>query len=84
MHSNEINNSAVCVLETVSVVPIAEFMKFNRIKELAATPDDIEKALYNSDFLELSCDKQRIRRTTVVRSKDNIDELTVYVVRARR
>lgn len=55
-------------------------MKFNKIKELAATPDDIEKSLFNSEFLELSCDKQRIRRTTEIRPKDNIDDLTVYVV----
>lgn len=64
----------------ISVVPIGAFMKFNKIKEMGATADDIEKALYNSEFLELSCDKQRIRRTTAIRSKDNTDELTVYVV----
>lgn len=68
------------VVAAAVVVPIDEFMKFNKIKELAATPDDIEKALFNSEFLELSGDKQRIRRITAIRPKDNIDELTVYVV----
>lgn len=55
-------------------------MKFNKLKSLLSSPEDIEKALYNSEFLELSDDKQSVRRTTEIRPKENVDEFTIYVV----
>lgn len=55
-------------------------MTFNKIKVLTSSQEDIEKALYNSEFLELSGDKQRVRRITEIHPKENIDEYTVYVV----
>lgn len=55
-------------------------MNFNRIKEMARGLEDIEKALENSDFLELSCDKQRVRRVTEIQERNNVDEYTIYVV----
>lgn len=58
-------------------------MSFNKIKGMVSSVDDIEKSLENSDFLELSCDKQRVHRITDIRSKDNVDEYTIYVVSKR-
>lgn len=55
-------------------------MNFNRIKEMARSVEDIEKALENSDILELSCDKQQVRRITEIHEKNNVDEYTIYVV----
>lgn len=55
-------------------------MSFNKIKELTNSIEDIQKAIDGSELLELSCDKQSIRRTTEVRQKENIDEYVVYVV----
>lgn len=42
--------------------------------------DDIEKALDKSEYLKLSDDKQKVRRTTEVQLKQDIDEYTIYVV----
>lgn len=64
----------------IPVVPLSTFMNFNKIKEMATSVDDIEKAIYNSELLELSCDKQRVRRITEIQIKDDVDEFTVYVV----
>lgn len=55
-------------------------MNFNRIKEMARSIEDIEKSLENSEMLELSRDKQSVRRVTAVQQKPNVDECTVYVV----
>lgn len=56
-------------------------MTFNRIKTLASSPEQIEKALDNSEVLELSCDRLHVRRTTNIVIKENTDEFTIYVVR---
>lgn len=61
-------------------MPISTFMKFNKLKEMVVHQDDIEKALDKSEYLELSDDKQKVRRTTEVQLKQDIDEYTIYVV----
>lgn len=63
-----------------SVVPLSTFMSFNKIKELTNSIGDLQKAIDGSELLELSGDKQSIRRTTEVQQKENIDEYVVYVV----
>lgn len=56
-------------------------MNFNKIKELTSTVDEIQKAIEGgSETLELSSDRQSVRRTTEIKRKDDIDEYTVYVV----
>lgn len=62
-------------------MPLSTFMTFNKIKKLAASAEEIEKALDNSEMLELSCDRGRVRRITDIIIKENVDEYTVYVVR---
>lgn len=56
-------------------------MSFNKIKELASSIEEIQKAIESSEMLELSSDRQSVRRTTEVIKKDDIDEYMVYVVR---
>lgn len=55
-------------------------MNFNKIKELANGTDEIQKAIDISEILELSSDRQSVRRITEIKKKDDIDEYTVYVV----
>lgn len=55
-------------------------MNFNKIKELANGTEEIQKAIDSSEILELSSDRQSVRRLTEIKRKDDIDEYTVYVV----
>lgn len=55
-------------------------MTFNKIKELANSVDELQKAIESSEMLELSDDKQSVRRTTEIKKKDDLDEYMVYVV----
>lgn len=64
-------------------MPLETFLKFNKIKESTAAVEDIQKAVESSEILELSQDKQSVRRTTVIRKKDDIDEYMIYVVCVR-
>lgn len=68
----------------ILVVPLATFMTFNKIKKLASSAEEIEKALDNSEMLELSCDRGSVRRITDIIIKENVDDYTVYVVRIYR
>lgn len=63
-----------------AVVPLSTFLTFNRVKKLATTVEEIEKSLDNSELLELSCDRTRVRRSTDIVLKENVDEYTIYVV----
>lgn len=58
-------------------------MSFNKIKNLTHSIGDLQKAIDGSELLELSADKQSIRRTTEVQQKENIDEYVVYVVSSK-
>lgn len=62
-------------------VPLDVFLSFNKIKELANRIEEIQKAVECSEMLELSSDRQSVRRVTEIRKKDNLDEYMVYVVR---
>lgn len=42
--------------------------------------EDIQKALDGSEMLELSSDRQSVRRITEMQKKDDIDEYMIYVV----
>lgn len=55
-------------------------MTFNKIKELANGVDELQKAIESSEMLELSNDRQSVRRTTEIKKKEDIDEYMVYVV----
>lgn len=55
------------------------FLKFNKIKETTTSIEDIQKAVKSSEMLELSEDKQSVRRITEVRTKEDLDEYMVYV-----
>lgn len=53
------------------------------MKEMTTGIEDIQKALDGSEMLELSSDKQSVRRITEMRKKDDIDEYMIYVVRVK-
>lgn len=61
-------------------MPLDTFLKFNKIKEFTTAIEDIQKAVESSEILELSQDKQSVRRTTAVQKKPDIDEYMIYVV----
>ncbi|XP_057670952.1 la-related protein 7 [Diorhabda carinulata] len=55
------------------------FLKFNKIKKLNCTIDDIRKAIGKSDLIELSENKEKIKRKLPIKIKDNVDLCTVYI-----
>lgn len=63
-----------------SVVPLDVFLSFNKMKEIANGIEEIQKAVECSNMLELSRDRQSVRRVTEVKKKDDIEECTIYVV----
>lgn len=67
------------LLEAESSVDINVFLKFNKIRRLTATSEDIVKALKKSTVLTLSEDSLRVSRINPVCVKENIDKCTIYV-----
>ncbi|XP_069356402.1 la-related protein 7-like isoform X2 [Maniola hyperantus] len=59
-------------------VPVTEFLKFNKIRSLTQDANDIVKAMKHSTLLELSEDKQKVKRKTPMMPYD-ADLRTVYV-----
>lgn len=55
------------------------FLKFNKIIKLNCTIDDIRKAISKSDLIELSEDKEKIKRKLPIKIKENVDLCTVYI-----
>lgn len=55
------------------------FLNFNKIRKLHCTPDDIRKAISKSELIELSDNKDKIRRKIPIKVKENEDECTIYV-----
>ncbi|XP_050300139.1 la-related protein 7 [Anthonomus grandis grandis] len=55
------------------------FLKFNKIKKLNCTTQDIQKAIKKSELIELSEDGLKIHRTKPIKVKDNVDYCTIYV-----
>uniref|UniRef100_A0A182JRD2 Uncharacterized protein n=1 Tax=Anopheles christyi TaxID=43041 RepID=A0A182JRD2_9DIPT len=62
-----------------SLIPLEEFLKFNKIKALTTRVDEIANALKNSTLLDLSDDGTKVRRKTEVIVKANSEECTIYV-----
>ncbi|XP_072375387.1 la-related protein 7 [Diabrotica undecimpunctata] len=60
-------------------VDINIFLKFNKIRKLNCTLDDIRKAISKSDMIELSECKERIRRKMPIKINENVDNCTIYV-----
>ncbi|XP_055543932.1 la-related protein 7 [Wyeomyia smithii] len=60
-------------------VPLLEFLKFNRIKKLTESVDDIATALKKSDVLQLSEDRSKVRRITEPTERPNCEACTIYV-----
>lgn len=61
------------------VIPLEEFLKFNRIKPLADCVEDIAIALKNSEILLLSDDRSKVRRVTEPTERSNCEQCTIYV-----
>ncbi|XP_065094031.1 la-related protein 7 [Ochlerotatus camptorhynchus] len=60
-------------------IPLEEFLKFNRIKQLTDNIEDIATALKNSELLQLSDDRSKVRRTTEPTERPNCEQCTIYV-----
>lgn len=60
-------------------VDLSVFLKFNKIRNLTDETSRIAKALSNSTILELSDDKKRVKRTTPICQKNNIEDCMIYV-----
>ncbi|XP_058824613.1 la-related protein 7 [Topomyia yanbarensis] len=60
-------------------VALSEFLKFNRIKKLTDSVEDIVIALKNSELLQLSEDRSKVRRITEHTERPNCEECTIYV-----
>lgn len=73
-------NFQIAILNFFLDVSLDVFLNFNKIKELRSGIEEIQKALESSEMLELSSDRQSVRRVTEIRKKDDIDEYMVYVV----
>uniref|UniRef100_A0A182SWF8 Uncharacterized protein n=1 Tax=Anopheles maculatus TaxID=74869 RepID=A0A182SWF8_9DIPT len=62
-------------------IQLDEFLKFNKIKALAGSVEEIANAVTNSTLLELSDDRTKVRRKTELVVKENCEECTLYVER---
>ncbi|CAG9824166.1 unnamed protein product [Phaedon cochleariae] len=60
-------------------IDLEVFLTFNKIKRLNCTPDDIRKAISKSELVELSDDKEKVRRKIPLKVKENVEECTIYV-----
>ncbi|XP_049279953.1 la-related protein 7 [Anopheles funestus] len=69
------------LLQNGPFIPLEEFLKFNKIKALTSSVEEIGNALTNSTLLELSEDNTKVRRMTELVVKENCDECTIYVER---
>ncbi|XP_052866951.1 la-related protein 7 [Anopheles cruzii] len=67
------------LLRNDSFIPIDEFLKFNKIKALTTSVEDIATALKKSSFLALSDDNLKVRRQNELVARANCEECTLYV-----
>lgn len=63
----------------ISDVDISVFLKFNKIRKLNCTIEDICKAVNKSNLIGLSEDKEKVFRKQPLKVKQNVDECTIYV-----
>lgn len=78
-----INSRHIILLLFIVDVDISIFLKFNKIRKLTTNTEDIVKAINNSQLLELSEDKTKVRRKTCIKLKENVDNCTLYVERIK-
>lgn len=64
-------------------VDLSIFLKFNKIRSLTQSVDDLQKALNKSELLALNEDKTKVFRKTAPREKQNVDDCTIYVERIK-
>lgn len=55
------------------------FLKFNKIRKLNCTIEDIKKAIKKSDIIGVSEDGLKVHRKVPVKVKENVDFCTIYV-----
>ncbi|XP_044013543.1 la-related protein 7-like [Aphidius gifuensis] len=67
------------LIEANPYVDLSVFLKFNKIRNLTDETSRIAKALSNSTILELSDDKKRVKRSTPICQKQNIEDCMIYV-----
>ncbi|XP_017769733.1 PREDICTED: la-related protein 7 [Nicrophorus vespilloides] len=60
-------------------VDLEVFLKFNKILKLTTTVEKIATALKNSELLQLSEDKTKVKRVTAIVKKVDVDDCTLYV-----
>ncbi|XP_018567612.1 la-related protein 7 [Anoplophora glabripennis] len=60
-------------------VDITVFLKFNKIRKLNCTLEDICKAVGKSNLIGLSEDREKIYRKQPLKVKQNVDDCTIYV-----
>ncbi|VEN55461.1 unnamed protein product [Callosobruchus maculatus] len=67
------------LLQNDPYVEVDIFLKFNKIRKLNCSAEDIKKAIGKSELLELSEDREKVKRKTEVHQKENVDSCTIYV-----
>lgn len=60
-------------------VDLDVFLKFNKIRKLNCTVEDIKKAIKKSDIIGVSEDGLKVHRKVPVKVKENVDFCTIYV-----
>lgn len=65
------------------MVDLSIFLKFNKIRSLTQSVDDLQKALNKSELLALNEDKTKVFRKTAPKEKQNVDDCTIYVERIK-
>ncbi|KAI4469391.1 lupus la protein-related [Holotrichia oblita] len=71
------------IVEKSPEVDISIFLKFNKIRKLTTNPEDVIKAINNSQLLELTEDKTKVKRKTPIKMNENVDNCTLYVERIK-
>ena len=64
-----------------TVIPLSEFLKFDKIKSLSVDAEDLVQALSASQFLQLSPDVSAVCRRSSFVLKEEAELCTIYVVR---
>lgn len=64
-------------------VDLSIFLKFNKIRKLTQSVEDLQRALGKSELLELNEDKTKVIRKVPPKEKHNVDDCTIYVERIK-
>ncbi|CAG9854708.1 unnamed protein product [Phyllotreta striolata] len=60
-------------------VDLSIFLKFNKIRKLNCDIEDIRKAIGKSELIELSEDRDKVKRKLPIKFNENVDKCTIYV-----